>query len=215
MNEVKKIEDYFQRTAEDFDSIYSGQKNWLLRFLDAIFRKSMHRRFQQTFQECGDVGNKSVLDIGCGSGRYSVEFARRGARVVVGIDFAERMLDLARGLAERQGVGQVCKFIKADFFTYNFQDKFDICVAIGVLEYLSDPQAFLQRLKTVAGSMIIISVPVKWTLRSLLRKIRLTIKGCPVYFYTKTKIKRLLQECQFKAYNVVRLDRDYLVVIRI
>ncbi|MBU1871627.1 MAG: class I SAM-dependent methyltransferase [Candidatus Omnitrophica bacterium] len=213
MNEVKKIEGYFQKTAEDFDSIYSEGKNIWRRFIDFIFRRSMHERFELTFQECGYIQGKSVLDIGSGSGRYSIEFAKRRAKSVVGIDFSENMLKLAGNLAERNKVSQICRFIKADFLSYNFQDNFDICIAIGVLEYFSNSGIYLEKIKSVANGKIIISLPVLWTFRSLLRKIRLTLKACPVYFYTKKKIKELLRSKHLENYKIIRLDRDYLVVI--
>lgn len=215
MNEERIIKAYFQKIAEDYDAIYSKQKNFLYRFLDFIFRRSMQKRFEVALRECGDFKGKTIVDIGCGSGRYCVELARRGARQVVGIDFAENMLKLARDLADSNGVSHICQFIKADFLNYNFENKFDICIAVGVLEYLKDPKIFLARMRSITQDKIIISLPVKWMFRSGLRKIRLTLKGCPVYFYTKGKIERLLKGCQLKDYKIMRLDRDYLIMIKV
>ena len=44
---------------------------------------------------CGDVGGMRLLDVGCGSGYFSREMARRGARVV-GVDISPRMIGHAR-----------------------------------------------------------------------------------------------------------------------
>jgi ubiquinone/menaquinone biosynthesis C-methylase UbiE len=215
LDETREIKEYFEKTAEGFDAIYSKKKNFLCRFLDFVFRRSIQKRFEVTLKECGDLRGKSILDIGCGSGRYSVELAKRGAGLVVGIDFAENMLRLAGNLAEHEGVGHICRFIKGDFMSYSFESKFDICIAIGVLEYFNNPQVIFDRIKTFAGEKVIISLPVRWTFRSLLRKIRLTLKKRPVYFYTKKKIKSLLKLSEFKNYKIVRLDRDYLIMIRL
>lgn len=43
-----------------------------------------------------DLKGKSVLDLGCGFGRNSIDFVKRGARRVVGIDISEKMLDIAK-----------------------------------------------------------------------------------------------------------------------
>src|SRR5437588_2172064 len=50
-----------------------------------------------------DLRGKSVLDIGCNAGFYSIEMKRRGAERVVGIDFDEEYLTQARFAAEVVG----------------------------------------------------------------------------------------------------------------
>src|SRR3954447_6071511 len=47
-----------------------------------------------------DLSGKTVLDIGCNAGFYSIEMKRRGAARVVGIDSDERYLAQARFAAE-------------------------------------------------------------------------------------------------------------------
>src|SRR4051812_1481728 len=50
-----------------------------------------------------DLTGKTVLDIGCNAGFYSLEMKRRGAARVVGIDSDERYLAQARLAAEVMG----------------------------------------------------------------------------------------------------------------
>jgi tRNA (mo5U34)-methyltransferase len=50
-----------------------------------------------------DLTGKSVLDIGCNGGFYSIEMKRRGASRVLGIDFDEDYLAQARFAAEVTG----------------------------------------------------------------------------------------------------------------
>src|SRR5688572_7214605 len=78
---------YFDHHAAQFDSIYhEGQP--LQRALNRTFRRAIYERFAITFEQSEPIAGKSVLDIGCGSGRYAVEFAKRGAARVVGVDYA-------------------------------------------------------------------------------------------------------------------------------
>ena len=55
---------------------------------------------------------EGVLDVGCGAGRTTIEAARRGADAT-GVDLSERLLDLARSRADREGVPGA-RFVQAD-----------------------------------------------------------------------------------------------------
>ncbi len=50
-----------------------------------------------------DIRGKSILDIGCGAGRFLVPFVQRGA-VVTGIDISDKMLASAAKVAEHHGL---------------------------------------------------------------------------------------------------------------
>src|SRR5215218_8050235 len=56
------------------------------------------RNFAQAIP--ADLRGKSVLDIGCNAGFYSIEMKRRGADRVLGIDFDDAYLAQARFAAE-------------------------------------------------------------------------------------------------------------------
>lgn len=43
-----------------------------------------------------DLEGKSVLDLGCGCGENCIDFVRRGARRVLGIDLSQKMLEVAK-----------------------------------------------------------------------------------------------------------------------
>src|SRR5690242_5102639 len=58
-------------------------------------------RFQDSIP--ADLTGKTVLDIGCNGGFYSIEMKRRGADRVVGIDFDDRYLAQAKFAAEALG----------------------------------------------------------------------------------------------------------------
>ena len=68
-----------------------------------------------------------ILDVGCGTGRHSIELARRGYSVV-GIDLSESMLSKARAKAQASGVG--VEFMQADARHLPFRHEFDLVIML-------------------------------------------------------------------------------------
>jgi SAM-dependent methyltransferase len=73
--------------------------------------------------------NKSfeILDIGCGTGRHSIELARRGYKVT-GIDLSDSQLERANIKAKEAGVN--ISFIKKDARYFSFPNQFDFAMMI-------------------------------------------------------------------------------------
>jgi 2-polyprenyl-3-methyl-5-hydroxy-6-metoxy-1,4-benzoquinol methylase len=215
MQNEKKVKTYFRKQAVRFDTIYEDRKSLLQKLVDNLFRQVVKDRFNLTFQEIRELKGKSVLDVGCGSGRYALEFARRGADKIVGIDYAQEMIELAKGYAENMKEKAKCRFVCGHFTDHDFVEQFDYTVAMGLFDYLKNPSAYLTKMKSLTRSKIIASFPKKWTLRSLIRKIRLFLAGCPVYFYSKREVERLLKENQISEYKIFDLSRDFIIIVQI
>ena len=87
-----------------------------------------------------DLSGKSVLDVGCNAGFYSVEMKRRGAARVVGIDSDERYLAQARLAAEALGFAGSVEFRKLSVYDVAaLGERFDLVVFMGVLYHLRHP----------------------------------------------------------------------------
>lgn len=209
------VKGYFDKAVSDFDSIYEG-KGPFGRWVDLHFRRDMYERYRLTFETCGDVYGKTILDIGCGSGRYSVEFAKRYTDQVIGIDLAPNMIMAARKHAEEHNVLDRCNFIIGDFMRMEFRQRFDICIAIGVFDYIAQPQPFLEKMRSLSNKWMIMSFPSISVVRTSIRKIRYWFKNCPVYFYDREAIRRLI--CGLGEYQIVKIPgqgMDYFVNIHI
>ena len=68
-----------------------------------------------------------ILDIGCGTGRHSIELARRGYQVT-GVDLSESMLERAREKARAAQLG--IDFQRQDARALPFSDAFDLVMMI-------------------------------------------------------------------------------------
>ena len=208
-----KVREHFHQTAAEFDAIYSGDKGPLGRWLDRLLRWDMYERFRRTVEECSAPGLE-VLDIGCGSGRFSVAVAKAGAREVWGVDFAENMLTIARQLAEKEGVADRCRFSVGDFMEHSFDRHFDVTLAIGLFDYVADCVPFLRKMRRLSRRKVIATFPLKWTWRAPLRKVRLALRGCPVYFFTRPQVEGLMTAAGFADPKIARIGKIYFVVGR-
>lgn len=209
------VKRYFDQAADEFDAIYHG-KGQFCQWIDRHFRWDMYERHRLTFEKCGDVKGKAVLDVGCGSGRYSIEFAKRGAANVVGIDFAPNMVALARQHAKEYGVQDCCEFIIGDFMELEFKKNFDICIAIGVFDYVAEPRPFLAKMRALTNRWLIASFPSKSLIRTPIRKVRYWFKRCPVYFYDHGNIRSFLSGLgEYRIIKIAGPGMDYFVNVQI
>lgn len=87
------------------------------------------------------IKGRSVIDFGCGTGGEAVELAQRGASRVIGIDIHEGNVNAARGLAKREGVGDICTFASRT------TERADVIVSIDAFEHFSDPAAILEMMR--------------------------------------------------------------------
>jgi len=78
-------------------------------------------------QEINYDTDSKILDIGCGTGRHSIELAKRGYRVT-GIDLSESMLTRAKEKAGEQKVH--VDFKKADARNVSFKKEFDLVIML-------------------------------------------------------------------------------------
>lgn len=110
-------------------------KQWYESLFENYANKYENESFTQgTSGECDFIEKEinldkriRILDIGCGTGRHSIELAKRGYPVV-GIDLSEAMLEKARCNAKSRGAEVV--FIKQDARNLTFRQEFDLVIML-------------------------------------------------------------------------------------
>jgi tRNA (mo5U34)-methyltransferase len=85
-----------------------------------------------------DLSGRSVLDIGCNGGFYSLEMKRRGAARVLGIDSETDYLAQARFAAELSGLDIEFRQLSV-YDVADLHERFDIVLFMGVLYHLRHP----------------------------------------------------------------------------
>lgn len=212
MRNNHQLSAYFDRKAASFDAIYSGQKGLLPRAWDRFTRQNIRDRLEFTLQALSPLTGKRILDVGCGSGRYSVELAARGAAAIVGLDLSPQMIRFAECLVMRQGFSAQCQFLQQDVMNYLSQEPFDEVIALGFFDYQRKPGPILNHLRPLVRHRLVASFPALWALRTPFRKAWLHLQDCPVYFFTQSAIARLCTETGFTCHTLIRSGPIYLLI---
>ena len=135
-------------TGNTFDKY--GSSNPVVRRLMSGFHSTLDALWAKAAPE-------SVLDVGCGEGVLTVEWAERleNGRVV-GIDLEDPKLRAEWARRERPNL----EFRAEEATRLSFADgEFDLAAAIEVLEHVPEPEATLAEMARVARSHLLVSVP--------------------------------------------------------
>ena len=165
--------------------------NLFQKFVHIALRKpGLICRFKTTEKILGNVKNKRILDVGCGSGVYSIFFAKKGANII-GIDFSSSMISLSRKNAKRENCK--CEFLVMNFLNFENKSKFDSLLFIGVFDYVAKKEIhkYFEKALKLNSQNIIATFPKKYAFQTIIRYVWLKRQNCPVYFYTKKRIIKI------------------------
>lgn len=114
---------------------------------------SKWKRFSAALPQ--DLSGKSVLDIGCNAGFYSIEMKKRGAARVLGLDSDERYLAQAELASELLGLD--IEFRQLSVYDVGaLGERFDLVIFMGVLYHLRHPLLALDLIREhVAGDLML------------------------------------------------------------
>ena len=102
-----------------------------------------------------DLRGRTVLDIGCNGGFYSLEMKRRGADRVLGVDFDDAYLAQARFAAEVAGLDIEFRHLSV-YDVAALGERFDIVLFMGVLYHLRHPLLALDLVREhVVGDLMV------------------------------------------------------------
>lgn len=87
---------------------------------DNIFTKNTIREVDFLIEELSLPPAGSILDVGCGTGRHSIELARRGYSFP-GLDLSSEML--ARAAAAAEAAGVKVELIRSDAAKFSLPEK--------------------------------------------------------------------------------------------
>lgn len=191
--ESQRVRSRFRTKAQQFDDLYEDE-----RALVRLLRPGLFRRRQLAVETVQALPAPTVLDVGCGSGRIGEFVLEAGASRYVGIDFSEPMIDLARERLAR--FADRTELEVADFLQAPLDDRFDVVLALGLFDYLPEPETFVHRMAAACreGGCVVGSFPTWSWLKGPVRKVRYEwIGDCPIFNYSRPQLERLFGEGGF------------------
>jgi ubiquinone/menaquinone biosynthesis C-methylase UbiE len=172
------------------------------------------------FAEFSRWAGKRVLEIGCGIGTDTINFARAGARVTA-VDLSDRSLDIARKRAAVYGCANVT-FIQANVEELTKAipvEPYDLVYSFGVIHHTPHPEVALAQMRSFLApngalklmlyhrySWKTLSVIMTegrgafWNLDKIIAKHSEAQEGCPVtYTYARQEVRELIEAVSCKV----------------
>lgn len=180
----------WEKEAVAFDQIYSGGGLvGRIPILGPYIQQGIIERHNRALAFLRASKARTILDLGCGVGRFAVEAAQQGVTVHA-YDISQPAIALAQEAARRAGVSDRCHFYVADLLTVDFPAA-DAWFDLGCLHYLTDPAPVVRKLTHVPHLFSCLPqkghwlAPVHYVYRTLLR-------GQKYLSFNEAEIRRLL-----------------------
>lgn len=133
INSIENLDNFLKHQKKTGESFAWEWKNI---YKENNFEKNNFMHFLSPFITQKDLKNKTIVDIGCGSGRFTKWGAKLGAKIVFGTDLGESV-EVAYQMTKK--LNNVC-IVQADIYHMPFKNVFDIAYSIGVLHHLPEPK---------------------------------------------------------------------------
>jgi 2-polyprenyl-3-methyl-5-hydroxy-6-metoxy-1,4-benzoquinol methylase len=151
-----------------------------------------------------DWQDKTVLDVGCGSGRTISLIATAGARQAIGIDYAASAIAEARSKHQSPNLTFHCTSLK------EWRSPVDLIVSCGAIEHTDSPLETLRMMESLIprGGQIILTCPHFLNIRGFIWMTLQTLLGVPMslsdlHFISPFDVQSWLQNT---ALRLVRQD---------
>jgi 2-polyprenyl-3-methyl-5-hydroxy-6-metoxy-1,4-benzoquinol methylase len=217
--EIDRVKDYWDRRPCNIR--HSTQPVGSRLYFDEVeARKYRVEPHIPAFAEFERWRGKNVLEVGCGIGTDTVNFARHGA-CVTSVDLSEKSLELARERIRVYGLQDQVKFYhgNAEQLTKLLPVRpYDLIYSFGVIHHTPHPERVLGEIRQYARPGTCLKVMVYhrrswkvlgillsegygrfWSLPELVAKNSEAQTGCPItYTYTRKEGRQLLEHYGFR-----------------
>ena len=125
------------------------------------------REKEAVLSAVGPVDGKRILEIACGTGRFTTMLAARGADII-GFDISPAMLQQGREKARAAGVADHLEFMRGDAARLPFPDDyFETVVAMRFFHLADTPASFLAEMQRVAREQVVFDTFRRFSMRSI------------------------------------------------
>lgn len=152
------------------------------------FRRQEHEAVWRELDPLLQPGME-VLEIGSGTGAYTLDIASR-VRQVTALEPSGAMIDILRSKIAVRPASNV-SIVHQDFLAYQPTRRFDVVVAIGVLDYIADVETFIAKCADLAQTGIVLTFPQRSIWGRAYQAVS-RISGDAVYLYSASELQKQL-----------------------
>lgn len=159
-----------------------------------------NKRMSDSIKSFFDFTSLSVLDCGCGDGKYTKDYIEFGASSVLGLDPAKKAIESASKSNNHESI----RFAVGDVYKLNTHEEinkrnfiFDIAVLRGVLHHVSDQSLAVKSVAQVANSILILEPNGSNPVLKLIEKLSRYHVDHEEQSFTLNQIKRWLRDADY------------------
>jgi SAM-dependent methyltransferase len=194
---------YFDRRAHAFDQHYGGAVGLM------PLRHGPQRTREVAVSVVSQYDEPTVLDLGCGPGRVAEAVLGVGTASYVGVDISPSMLTLARA---RLAGHEHAELLAGDFLDLELTRTFDVVLALGLFEYLAQPDRAAAWMHARSSSTLVASFTSWDWVKGPVRHAHYLSHRCPISDYTEAEGTALLARAGFSRVEFLRRGRRGFVV---
>ena len=179
------------KQAIDYDS--KIKTNFILRKIRFQEKQILDRLFIKYLKT-----KDNILEIGAGTGYYSIDISKK-VKSVTALEPSLHMRNILKDKIKKNKIKNL-KIIDNDFLQPKFKEKFDHVICIGVLDYVSQAEKFINKCLSLAKKTVIITTPNKGLWATLYEGL-MKFYDINIYSHEKNKIKSWLKNCDITFYE--------------
>jgi ubiquinone/menaquinone biosynthesis C-methylase UbiE len=231
---IQKVHEYWNRRPCNIR--HSPKQVGTREYFDEVEARKYYVEYHiPRFAEFPRWQGKRVLEVGCGIGTDTINFARHGAQVTA-VDLTEKSLEVARQRAAVFGLEDRIRFYQANAEELSRVvpvEPYDLVYSFGVIHHTPHPEKTLEQMRQYMHARSELRVMVYhrhswkvlwmflrsgkgrfWKLNELIARYSEAETGCPItYSYTRKGGRKLLEKYGFQVTDVWA-DHIFPYVIR-
>lgn len=143
-----------EKSVQKFNQDAEENKGYCYTQTSKLSCRLANQRLSQAIMEVSDLEGKSVIDVGCGDGTYTLELLGMKPKYVLGVDAAEVAVNIANKKAK--ALDNV-EFRVLDIYDLGrLKKNFDVMIVRGILHHLNNVEKAILNISKIANEVIIV-----------------------------------------------------------